>query len=234
MYAGIAFASQLGHNSRSQEIASRNLLSMTSQDAARSGVIERAWRRFTVWKYPAVLLFGIWGMMPALQPGVSGFKARSDFLFGGRHTERIKPAQVHNFDALKPAWCLYDVDHGMDKTFRYAVCGVETNGKKLISVLQPMKPGWRSNNVAYEYGKLEGVDIGAEDIDLGRDWKWLEFFYGYNWYSQTGGGLIRLQPIIANSDFIAFLLFLSFVVFDLLLVIVVRVLRLFRGKSSIS
>ena len=194
--------------------------------------VAKALRSIKIWKYPAILLFGLFGTVPALQPGVSGFKGSSDFIFGGRLTQRIELENIKNTRKIKPDWCVYDAMLRMDGDFLSSMCGATLDGKKSLYSLEPVNNRWNGSNTIYQYGTQQSMNLGAEGVDLERDWEWLKFFYGYDVVSNVGGIAIRLQPLVVNSYFIAFCLFFLFAAIDLLLALVFAVRKLLQTKSN--
>ena len=195
-------------------------------------VVAKALRSFKIWKYPAILLFGLLGAVPALQPGVSGFKADNDFLFSRRRTQRIELENIKDTRKIKPDWCMYDEMPGMDGDFLSSMCGAIRNGKKSLYSLEPINNRWNRSNTIYQYGTQGSLNLAFEGVDLERDWEWLKFFYGYDVVSNVGGIAIRLQPLVVNSYFIAFCLFFLFAAIDLLLALVFAVRKLLQTKSN--
>ena len=203
----------------------RRLFTWSRDNAGTKATVAKAWRRFTIWKYPGVFLFGLLGAVPALQPGVSGFKADSDFLFGGRRTKRIELENIKDTRKIKPDWCMYDEMPGMDGDLLSSLCGAILNGKKSLYSLEPINNRWNRSNTIYQYGTQESLNLGAEGVDLKRDWEWLKFFYGYDVISHVGRIAIRHQS--QYSPLIALLLLFLFAVLDLLFALVFAVRKLF-------
>lgn len=80
--------------------------------------------------------------------------------------------------------------------------------------------GWNGRNTVYGQGDnlVYDLDFGAEDMHIARDWKWLEFFYGYGWQRPISISLLGFQRLADN--WILFLLFLAvFLALDLLFVV---------------
>ena len=211
--------------------AMHRLLKINYHDLDAKVLVAKALRSFKIWKYPAILLFGLFGTVPALQPGVSGFKGSSDFIFGGRRTQRIELENIKDTRKIKPDWCMYDEMTGMDGDFLSSMCGAILNGKKSLYSLEPINNRWNRSNTIYQYGTQGSLNLAFEGVDLERDWEWLKFFYGYDVVSNVGGIAIRLQPLVVNSYFIAFCLLFLFSVLDLLFALVFAVRKLFRGNS---
>ena len=206
----------------------RSLFTWSRDNASTKETVAKAWSRFTIWKYPAVFLLGLLGAVPALQPGVSGFKADSDFLFSGRRTQRIELENIKDTIKIKPDWCMYDEMLGMDGDFLSSMCGAILDGKKSLYSLEPINNRWNRSNTIYQYGTQESLNLGAEGVDIKRDWEWLKFFYGYDAFSHVGRIAIRLQSLVVNSPFIALLLLFLFAVLDLLLALVFAVRKLLQ------
>jgi len=208
----------------------RRLPLSTRDNKVTKIAVAKAWRHFTIWKYPAIFLFGLWGAVPALQPGVTGFKSNSDFL-GGRQIERIDLKNIRQSQGIRPDWCMYDEMLGIDGDFRSSGCGVMLDGKKTLYSLKPINNMWNGSKTIYQYGTRQSMNLGAEGVDLARDWEWLKFFYGYDAISSIGGTAIRLQPFLANSGFIAIHLLLIFVAIDFSLALIRAVRKLLQAKS---
>jgi len=180
-----------------------------------NSLVAKTWRRFTLWKYPVVIIYGVWGAFPALQPGVTGYKSSSDF-FGGRQIERIELKKIKFPQEMKPEWCMYDENDGMDGAIVATGCGVILDGKKALYSLEPIGNRWNDNDTIYKYGTLIlNINLGAEDVDLARDWAWLKFFYGYDPSSYIGRIFTWLHPFLASASFAAALLLTVFIASDL-------------------
>ena len=203
----------------------RSLFTWSRDNASTKATVAKAWSRFTIWKYPAVFLLGLLGAVPALQPGVSGFKADNDFLFSRRRTQRIELENIKDTRKIKPDWCMYDEMLGMDGDFLSSMCGATLDGIKSLYSLEPINNRWNRSNTIYQYGTQESLNLGAEGVDLKRDWEWLKFFYGYDVISHVGRIAIRHQS--QYSPLIALLLLFLFAVLDLLFALVFAVRKLF-------
>lgn len=173
------------------------------------------WKAFNRWKYPSLFLLGVFSSVPALRPGVSGFKDSSDIL-GGRRVGRI-PLENIRKPFLMPDWCIHDEFLGRDGDFHNSFCGITLNGKKALYDLRPVN-GWKGRNTVYRQGDTltYDLDFGSQGThNIARDWKWLEFFYGFGWQYPFSVILLGLQKLAAN--WIVFPFFLAvFLSLDLL------------------
>ena len=70
-------------------------------------------RRISIFKYPVVFVVFVWGAVPALQPGVSGFKSYND-LFDTKYVKRIDLSQIHLGSHIYPSWCVEEYWLGME------------------------------------------------------------------------------------------------------------------------
>ncbi|MDO6352114.1 hypothetical protein Q3Y53_06100 [Synechococcus sp. YX-04-1] len=175
----------------------------------------RKWfRRISILKYPAVIVFGIWGSVPALQPGVSGLKSQGDFLFGDDTVRRIELNKINLNSHSTPNWCFQHSYGGREKDFHYAICSFGNTTQKQIKEMG-WNGVWKGPETIYKVGDvLQDQSYLWDSADFNRDWKWLEFFYGYNPSSKFGAALLGLAYVHMKAAFFAVIAFILFLVFD--------------------
>ena len=166
------------------------------------------WRRLKIWKYPIVFIWGAYSCIPALHPGVIGFKTND-----GSRTERISLADIHNLHETTPDWCNYTVilsDHGLH---HYGMCGITSKGIKEVVSLELLTEwkGEGDDNFTYKIGeKMLPFDAWAY-----RDWEWLKFYYGYGPFHLLAEVLLEFEKFAALS-LLAPLLLIVFVALDII------------------
>lgn len=74
---------------------------------------------------------------------------------------------------------------------------------------------WKGPETIYKVGDvLQDQSYLWDSADFNRDWKWLEFFYGYNPSSKFGAALLGLAYVHMKAAFFAVIAFILFLVFD--------------------
>ena len=169
--------------------------------------------RVSLFKYPAIIAFALWGSSTALQPGVSGFKSQGDLL-GSYIVRRIDLKKINLSSQTSPRWCILSSISGPEGTYRSARCGF--GGEKQQAVREMYWDGvWNGSETIYKEGNIFDYLPGSEDVvDFKRDWEWLEFFYGYGPPSIFGTALLGLAYVHVNAVFFAGIAFILFLAFD--------------------
>ena len=171
-------------------------------------------RRISILKYPVVIIIGIWGSTPALQPGVSGLKSQGDFLFGDDTVRRIELNKLKLNSHSAPSWCFQHSYRGREKDYHSATCGFETTTQKQIKEMY-WDGVWNGTKTIYKVGDvLEDQHYPEDFADILWDWEWLEFFYGYKAPSRLGAALLGVAYVHMNAAFFAVIAFILFLVFD--------------------
>ena len=171
-------------------------------------------RRISIFKYPAVFVVFMWGAVPTLQPGVSGLKSQGDFLFGDDTVRRIELNKLNLNSHSTPNWCFQQTYRGREKDFHNAICGFGATTQKQIKEMG-WDGIWKGPETIYKVGDvLDEKNYLLDSADLNRDWKWLEFFYGYNPSSKFGAALLGLAYVHMKAAFLAVIAFFLFLVFD--------------------
>ena len=92
---------------------------------------KRNHRRFFVWKYLILILFGVWGGFTALQPGVTGLKSEGD-LFDSFSVNRIELDHIELISRLPPSWCFQTLSNTTDGRYIFARCGFNDGHKNFV------------------------------------------------------------------------------------------------------
>ena len=170
-------------------------------------------RRISILKYPAVFIIYIWGAVPALQPGVSGFKSYYA-IFDDKYVKRIFLNKIVLGSHIDPSWCVEEIWDGMEGRRISATCGFEDDHGRIVREMN-WDGSWSASKTIYKVGNIIDYSSIPEDVmDIARDWEWLEFFYGYGKLSGIGAALLRTAYFQSQVWLRAWLAFLSFIVFD--------------------
>ena len=205
---------------------SKPLSTPNNAKTKHKSLFRKIWWRIFVWKYPITILIGIWGAIPALQPGVNGLKTYGDIL-ATFSTARVERSSILNPDKLNIEWCYRQDASNIDGFYSSATCGIRTKAGRSVWVMEPAEKSDNRYRGMLKFHSIDPYTPGeADEVDYLRDWEQYRFFYGYGRLVPLARAASSVRYVHQNASFGSVLLIFLFICFDLLIGLLLGVFRI--------